>query len=256
MKSVTFDRAAPNYDDMHGFSTETAAAIARLFIEAGGIHAGSRIVEPGIGTGRVALPLAHQSGASVIGIDLSNPMMQKLRNKQDNETVFAICADAMQLPLPDNAFDTAVVTHVFHLVADWQVALAEIGRVLRPDGLLLNSWTWYSENDFIRVWRDVLGRKKTSDRFAAFGGTDFLDEAGWERRGDTLELPYTITRTPGDYISGVENRVQSATWKMTEDEIADGIQELHEAAAQYDLPLDKPFEREAIFHVAPYAPHK
>jgi SAM-dependent methyltransferase len=41
------------------------------------------------------------------------------------------------LPFPDATFDVAYAVHVFHLVAGWQNAIAEVRRVLKPRGCLL-----------------------------------------------------------------------------------------------------------------------
>lgn len=47
---------------------------------------GGRALELGIGTGRVALPLAH-SGVKMFGIDSSPAMLQKLRSKPGSEQI-------------------------------------------------------------------------------------------------------------------------------------------------------------------------
>ncbi|MEM6281448.1 MAG: class I SAM-dependent methyltransferase [Chloroflexota bacterium] len=253
MQSVKFDRAATFYDETCGFPAGTEQDAARLFAMAGNITGDTRIVEPGIGTGRVALPLAQLTGASVVGVDLSNPMMLQLRGKQHHEDITVICGDAMCLPLPDGTFDAAVITHVFHLVADWQQALAEIGRVLRPGGALLYSWTQFDENDFMREWHEVLGRRPTN-RFATFSSTKFLDEAGWTRCGDNQQLTYSVSRSPNDYINSLKDRIWSSTWKLTDAEIASGVEKLTVAADRYNLPIDVPLQRDATFSVAPYSP--
>jgi SAM-dependent methyltransferase len=48
-----------------------------------------------------------------------------------------IDAPAERLPFPDASFDTAVVTLVLCSVPNQEVALAEIARVLKPNGRLL-----------------------------------------------------------------------------------------------------------------------
>ncbi len=53
---------------------------------------GGRALELGIGTGRIALPLA-QRGISIHGIDLSNAMVERLRAKQDAEDISVTIGD-------------------------------------------------------------------------------------------------------------------------------------------------------------------
>ncbi|MFC5813507.1 class I SAM-dependent methyltransferase [Nonomuraea harbinensis] len=53
---------------------------------------GGRALEFAIGTGRVAVPLAER-GVSVTGIELSLPMIDRLRTKADEETIPVIAGD-------------------------------------------------------------------------------------------------------------------------------------------------------------------
>ena len=46
-------------------------------------------------------------------------------------------ADAAALPFPDGRFDIVLSFAMFHHVADWERALAEAARVLRPGGRLV-----------------------------------------------------------------------------------------------------------------------
>ena len=76
--SIAFDRAAEYYDATRGLSEEgvrhTTEALAEVFRGAG------PILEVGVGTGQVALPL-HDAGVRVMGVDLSRPMLSKLLAK-------------------------------------------------------------------------------------------------------------------------------------------------------------------------------
>jgi ubiquinone/menaquinone biosynthesis C-methylase UbiE len=55
------DRIAEVYDDRYGFPSETEAAVALLAELAGG----GPVLELGVGTGRLALPLTADSGTHV-----------------------------------------------------------------------------------------------------------------------------------------------------------------------------------------------
>jgi SAM-dependent methyltransferase len=78
------DRIAEVYDERHleSFTEDTAGAVAFLKAAAGGGPA----LELGIGTGRVALPLA-QTGVEVHGIDASEGMVAKLRAKPGGDSI-------------------------------------------------------------------------------------------------------------------------------------------------------------------------
>jgi ubiquinone/menaquinone biosynthesis C-methylase UbiE len=73
------ERVAARYDDSHSdmFEPSVADAIVEVLAELSG---GGRALELGIGTGRIALPLARR-GVAVHGIDLSRAMIARLRAK-------------------------------------------------------------------------------------------------------------------------------------------------------------------------------
>ena len=53
---------------------------------------GGRVLELAIGTGRVAVPLAER-GVSVTGIELSAPMVARLREKADEAAIPVVMGD-------------------------------------------------------------------------------------------------------------------------------------------------------------------
>jgi SAM-dependent methyltransferase len=55
-------------------------------------RAGGRALELAIGTGRVAVPLAER-GVPVTGIELSRPMVDRLRTKVDEDTIPVVVGD-------------------------------------------------------------------------------------------------------------------------------------------------------------------
>jgi ubiquinone/menaquinone biosynthesis C-methylase UbiE len=103
-----------------------------------------KLIEPGIGTGRVAIPLAER-GYSVTGVDISPEMLKKLEGKLSRrrgslKLVFQK-ADVTALPYNDATFDIAVVVHLFHLVRNWQKAVDEVLRVIKPSAPLILMFT-------------------------------------------------------------------------------------------------------------------
>jgi SAM-dependent methyltransferase len=97
-----------------------------------------RTLEVGAGTG---LNLKHYPRE---GIDLTlsepeAPMMRRLQRRVHSESRDAkvIRASADRLPFDAGSIDTVVATLVLCTVADQNAALAEIHRVLKPEGSLL-----------------------------------------------------------------------------------------------------------------------
>jgi ubiquinone/menaquinone biosynthesis C-methylase UbiE len=95
-------------------------------------------IEIGAGTG---LNLEHYPEAvtRLVLVEPDRHMRRRLGRRVDalDRAAEVIDASGERLPFPDAAFDTAVVTLVLCSVPNQDVALAEIARVLKPNGRLL-----------------------------------------------------------------------------------------------------------------------
>jgi SAM-dependent methyltransferase len=135
--SIAFDRAAGYYDETRGIPPEVEEQAADR-VEAAVGPAG-RLLEVGVGTGRVSLPL-HRRGRDLVGVDLSGPMLDRYRAKAAAEGLpppALLRGDATRLPFRDACVDAVLEVHVLHLIPDWQRALTEARRVLAPGGVVL-----------------------------------------------------------------------------------------------------------------------
>jgi SAM-dependent methyltransferase len=93
----------------------------------------TRVVEVGCGAGRDGKPMA-EAGLAYSGVDLSSTGVAICRRLG----LDAVQASATGLPFPDDAFDAGwSMSTLMHLPGDgMERALAELGRVLVPGGLL------------------------------------------------------------------------------------------------------------------------
>lgn len=97
-----------------------------------------RVLEIGFGTGQNA-PHYPRSVTSVVGVD-PNPGVEKRARKRIAAASVPIelqIASAERLPFDDHSFDTVVTTLTLCSIPDVERALAEIRRVLSPDGQYL-----------------------------------------------------------------------------------------------------------------------
>ena len=96
------------------------------------------VLDVGSGPGSYAKLVQDRTpqGAYIAG-DLSLGMARKVREQVGGPHTHALNLDAQQLPFPDASFDVVLANHVLHHVPDIDRALAEIHRVLRPDGCLI-----------------------------------------------------------------------------------------------------------------------
>jgi SAM-dependent methyltransferase len=131
------DRFADVYDDWYGDVSDVAACtnrLAGLAREAGG----GPVLELGIGSGRLALPLAQQ-GVTVHGIDASEAMLDRLRAKPGGEALTLTHGDMADLELADPP-PFAVVFVAFNTFFNLGTAAAQrrclegVARLLAPDG--------------------------------------------------------------------------------------------------------------------------
>lgn len=145
--SIVFDRAVDYYDQTRALPEWRHNAMIEALVRETGIHENSRVLEIGIGTGRIALSVAEHV-RRMFGIDLSVEMMNKLRLKRanTNRNIDIAQANALHLPFADDTFDVAYAVHVYHLVAGWQDAILDARRVLKRGGKFVVSFHKRDEN--------------------------------------------------------------------------------------------------------------
>ncbi len=162
-RPIVFDHAVDFYDETRGLSPEASRATTDLL--ASQLRDCQRVLEVGIGTGLMALPLAKH-GFHVDGVDLSEPMLQRLREKISGSGISLAVADATRLPFRTGSVEGAYLRHVLHLIPDWRTAVAEVIRVVRPGGRILVSIT-----DYTGLYEEVQKRflREAGDLPAAVG---------------------------------------------------------------------------------------
>jgi SAM-dependent methyltransferase len=129
------ERVAARYDDVSWsmFDPALIAATVDLLEE---LAHGGRVLEFAIGTGRIALPLAER-GVEVVGIDNSEAMLAKLREKAGAERIEAQAGDMATTRMPGEfSLVCLVFNTIFNLTTqDGQVACFEnAARHLKPGG--------------------------------------------------------------------------------------------------------------------------
>lgn len=102
-------------------------------------RAHGHVLELGVGSGLNLAFYDPARVAQVTGIDPSAPLLAKATPRAASAPVPVelVRAGAEQLPFPDAAFDSAVVTYALCSVVDPARALAELRRVLAPGGELV-----------------------------------------------------------------------------------------------------------------------
>ena len=253
-ESIKFDRAVDFYDQTRGFPAGIETQAAEIIARAGGFSAASRTLEIGVGTGRIALPMSARVG-TIIGVDLSRPMMDKLREKQRDERVWLAEADASRLPFGAGTFDGAVGVHVFHLIPTWREVLAELARVLKPGAPLVVA----RNADRTDSIGDELRRRGMPGRLPNVGIQEeeydtFLVDAGWRRKGEPEEISWEEAFRPSYLLERVRSRSNSGTWRMTDDELAHYVEAVKGILAERYPDLDAEYMRAHRFKAEAFLP--
>lgn len=133
-----FDRIAPVYDLMNRVMTAGLDGRWRRLTAEAVVRNGDSVLDAACGTGDLALADLKAGAARVTGLDFSEAMLARARKKTGGTGAVLewIQGDMLALPFADATFDAATVGFGVRNVADLELALRELRRVLRPGGRL------------------------------------------------------------------------------------------------------------------------
>ena len=131
----SFDRVADVYDATRAMPADVTRAVAdAISALAREVNGNPRLIEIGIGTGRIAVPLAGR-GVRVTGIDISTAMLSVLLGKRRDIDV--MLAEAAQPPFRPATFDASLFVHILHLVPDPEATVRATLALVRPGGIAM-----------------------------------------------------------------------------------------------------------------------
>lgn len=118
-------------------------------------HASGRVLEIGMGSG---LNLAHYDPDKVDvlwGLEPSEGMRQKAASRIAASPLEVQWLDlpAEEIPLDDHTVDTVVLTYSLCTIPDWQQALGQMRRVLKPGGRLLIAEHGKAKDEAVQRWQ-------------------------------------------------------------------------------------------------------
>jgi SAM-dependent methyltransferase len=134
-----------------------------------------RVLDAGCGRGNIAERVAVATGAAVVGLDQSQRMVELTRARG----IDAVQGDVRALPFSDGEFDCVLAAWMLFHVEDVDEALAELARVLRPDGRLVAAT---NGEDSMRELRELVGAGPLMASFSVENG-----EAQLRRHFQTVE---------------------------------------------------------------------
>jgi SAM-dependent methyltransferase len=138
--------------------------------------AGQKYLDVGCGNGTAAIHLAQKYHLDVTGIDV-DPDQIRLAKKQSQglDKARFLTINGTQLPFENGQFDIVFTNKVTHHIPSWKNAVAEMIRVLKPNGHLIYADLIYPN------WLAAIGLAVVGNR-AGFPTSNALDSM-FERHG-------------------------------------------------------------------------
>ncbi len=216
-----FDRAADIYDQTRGFPPGVGDRVAAALVDFVGLKPDDRILEIGVGTGRIAKPLAVALGPDhhVTGVDLSRKMMDRLVETLPPgvRRPDLVEAAALRLPFPAHTFRAILMVHVLHLIREWQALIAEVTRVGARGGAFVGGWNDHPpESSGERI------SKKFREIAAAHGVPieqqgipnfeDLLPHMPGVRAESVVAAEWVVERAPRLAMQSIAERHFSSSW--------------------------------------------
>jgi len=252
----SFDRVAHVYDQTRGLPPDAERAVADgIAAKLREVAPHPRLLEVGIGTGRIAVPLAER-GVRVAGVDISRAMLAVLRGKRtDIDLAFA---EAAHLPFRNASFDGALFVHILHLVPDADATVRATLPLVRPGGFVIlggddreESIRERAQSIIQQITREIAGidlggwkpYESTHER-----ALEVLAEAG--AAIERLTLARWLSSTTAKRMSErLAARDFSSSWRIPDDSLAAIVAEARIRLAALFGDFERPVEFERSFSI-------
>jgi demethylmenaquinone methyltransferase/2-methoxy-6-polyprenyl-1,4-benzoquinol methylase len=137
-----FNNITPHYDRMNRIMSGRRDVYWRRFLVSRLPKDAHKVLDVATGTADVAIEVARRRpGIEVTGLDFVQKMLdiglEKVIRKGLQDRIRFINGDAMNLPFPDDTFDTATIAFGMRNIPDRRGAIKEMMRVVRPGGKVL-----------------------------------------------------------------------------------------------------------------------
>jgi len=289
MSSISFDQVAHAYDATRGYPDVVTQQVVRAIERVANATTQTRFLEIGVGTGRIAFPLASL-GHTYTGVDISEKMVAQLQEKlhaaqwqernqawgsmPDEDTkhpvvvrrytnpeqsalLRLVMSDITALPFYKASFDIAIAVHIFHLVDGWQRALQEVLRTLRPGGALLHCWDEHGKldvQDISEEWQKILtslgGNTRRPGASSVHFVTEWLTEHGLQTQ-KIQAVSWERSVTPRQIVENITQRLWSNTWSIPDSIFVPAVEQLTQwANERYRNDMDTPRMQERRFIIS------
>ena len=137
-----FDNISGNYDGLNKvISFGTDAKWKQKILKMVAASQPKSILDIATGTGDLAILFATTSATEIIGLDISQGMLdigkKKIEAQKLDSKIQMVLGDGENIPYPDNYFDVITVAYGVRNFENLEKGLSEILRVLKPNGTFI-----------------------------------------------------------------------------------------------------------------------
>lgn len=250
--NIKFDNIAQSYSAQRAHPSEVSAHIGPAIAALAG--RGSLVLELGVGTGRIAWPVAA-AGCRVVGIDIAHDMLQvahhaaaDIENTGGAQHLSLLQGDVARLPFADQSFDAVLAVHVLHLIPDWRAALVEIARVMRPGGVFIQGRDWRdpaSASERLRAkLREAVMELVPGGRPPGAGAAiaQSLAKLGGTPEAEITAATWVSQAAPAAIIANMAARADAETWALDDATLQQAVERVRAFAESTYPDLDTPQE--------------
>ncbi|MGW6200838.1 class I SAM-dependent methyltransferase [Kribbella sp. NPDC055110] len=135
------------------------------FRAACGVRGGERVLDVGCGGGQTTREAAADAGRGrVVGVDVSERMLEHARRRTASEQVSYLLADAATYDFRETAFDVCISRFGVMFFDDPVGAFANLRRALRPGGRLVAMvWQPRAENEWAQVIPETIAGARAAN---------------------------------------------------------------------------------------------
>jgi len=157
-----------------------------------------RVLEIATGTGLIAANIAGFVH-SIEATDYSPKMIETAKKKSVPENVRFSVEDAASLSFSNHSFDAVIISNALHIMPDPEAVLANIKKVLKPDGLLiapnfshghLRDSKWSLNSLILRLIGFETYSRWTPEQYAAFINQNGFSVKNWHVLKAAFPLVY------------------------------------------------------------------
>ena len=160
------------------------------------------VLELAAGTGLISINIA--AGARHIeATDFSPKMIETAKKKKAPDNIRFSVEDAAELSFADSSFDVVIISNALHIMPDPALALENIRRVLKPNGLLIapnfshghiRNSTWNLNAKFLKIIGFETYSKWTPDEYIEFIRQNGFTVERWQVLKAAFPLVYLEAR--------------------------------------------------------------